>query len=277
MNSRFLKPLLAGLTAALALSAPAHAHRAWILPSATVLSGDSPYITVDAAISNTLFHPDHHALAVSGISVTAPDGTEVELLNAAQGRYRSTFDVQLAQEGTYRIARASEGLRAFWVDEEGNRKMWPGRGQQANEAEFASAVPKDAKNLTVMRSAFRVETFVTAGAPTSDNLKPTGKGMELVALTHPNDLFATEQANFQLLIAGEPAAGAEIEVVPGGMRYRNSQEAITVTADSEGKFSVTWPEAGMYFMEASYRDDKAAAPATERRGSYAATFEVLPF
>lgn len=34
----------------------AEAHRAWMLPSATVLSGDDPWVTVDAAISNDLFY-----------------------------------------------------------------------------------------------------------------------------------------------------------------------------------------------------------------------------
>ena len=78
------------------------------------------------------------------------------------------------------------------------------------------------------------------------------------------------------MIDGEPAAGVEIEVVRGSMRYRNASEALTTTTDEKGRFTVTWPEAGMYFVEASYSDNKAKAPATERRGSYSATFEVLP-
>lgn len=271
-----LKTLLLGMSAALLLASPAEAHRAWLKPSATVLSGDTTYITVDAAISNTLFHPDHVAMRTDGIVVTSPSGAQLELLNAAQGRYRSTFDVQLDEQGTYRIATASSGLRATWRDAEGNRKMWPGRGQQADSAEFATAVPADAQDLHVMQTSRRVETFVTVGAPTTDALQPSNEGIELVALTHPNDLYATETATFQLLIDGEPAAGAEIEVVRGGMRYRNSQAAITVNADAQGQFEITWPEAGMYFMEAAYRDDQAKAPATVRTGSYAATFEVLP-
>lgn len=272
-----LKTLLIGMSTALLLTTSAQAHRAWIKPSATVLSGDAPFITVDAAISNTLFHPDHVAMGTDGITVTTPSGGQLELLNATRGKYRSTFDLELLEQGTYRIASASDGLRAFWRDADGNRKMWPGRGQQADESEFATAVPQDADELTVMRSARRVETFVTVGAPSTATLQPSGEGIELVPLTHPNDLYATETATFKLLIDGQPAAGAEVEVVRGGMRYRNSQEAITVTANAEGQFEVTWPEAGMYFLEASYRGDQAEAPATVRSGSYAATFEVLPF
>ncbi|WP_043318183.1 DUF4198 domain-containing protein [Microbulbifer sp. HZ11] len=275
MKSNFASVLVAGLLAA-GVAMQAEAHRVWILPSSTVLSGDDPYVTFDAAVSNTIFFPDHVAMGVDAVTATAPNGKTVALENASRGKYRSTFDVQLKEEGTYKIGLASSGLRAFWKDAEGKRKMWPGRGQQANDAEFETAVPKDAKDLRVTQSSRRVETFVTAGAPTNDVLKPEGVGLELVPVTHPNDLYAGEEASFEMLIDGEPAKGVEIVLIPGGSRYRDSQNEIKVKADAEGRFNVTWPSAGQYFMEAEYEDDKARAPATVRSGSYSATFEVLP-
>ena len=40
--------------------------------------------------------------------------------------------------------------------------------------------------------------------------------------------------------------------------------------------NITWPEAGMYWMEAELTTDKGVSkPATERRASYSATLEVL--
>lgn len=263
-------------TATLALSFSASAHRAWLLPSSTVLSSEEAYVTVDGAISNTLFHPDHVAMSMNNLTIMSPQGNNVEALNMAKGKYRTTFDVKLDQEGTYKLASASAGLRAFWRDEDGNRKMWPGRGQPFDATKFDTQVPKEASELRVIQSARRVETFVTLGAPSNKVFAPTNVGLELVPVTHPNDLFAQEAATFSLLIDGEPAAGAQIEVVRGGMRYRNDQQLIAVKSDSSGKFTVTWPEAGMYFVEISYEDDKASAPATVRSASYSATLEVLP-
>ncbi|MCK7597538.1 DUF4198 domain-containing protein [Microbulbifer sp. CAU 1566] len=274
-HSSLGKVLLAGLmTAGVAMQA--QAHRAWILPSSTVLSGEAPYVTFDAAVSNTIFFPDHVAMGIESVTATAPNGESVALENSARGKYRSTFDLQLNGEGTYRVGLASSGLRAVWKDEDGKRHMWPGRGQQANDADFATAVPKNAKELRVTQSSRRIETFVTLGAPSDAVLKPQGVGLELVPVTHPNDLYAGESANFKLLIDGEPAKNAEVMLIPGGSRYRDSQDEIKVKADAAGQFSVTWPSAGQYFMEAEYEDGKAKAPATSRRGSYTATFEVLP-
>lgn len=269
------KPALALALAALTLS-QAQAHRAWILPSSTVLSGDDPYVTFDAAISNTLFHPDHVAMGLDNLQILSPQDGQVQTENAARGKYRSTFDIQLTEQGTYKVAYAAGGLRAFWEDDKGNRKMWPGRGQTANDDEFDTAVPKDARNLRVSRSYRRIETFVTLGAPTDKVFTPTNQGLELIPQTHPNDLYATETARFRFLFNGKPAQGAEVEVIPGGMRYRDSQNAITLKTDEQGYISVTWPAAGRYFLEAGYQDDQAMAPATQRRGGYSATFEVLP-
>ncbi len=39
--------------------------------------------------------------------------------------------------------------------------------------------PNSAENLEVRQFSRRVETFVTAGAPTREVLKPSGKGLEL--------------------------------------------------------------------------------------------------
>ena len=42
-------------------------------------------------------------------------------------------------------------------------------------------------------------------------------------------------------------------------------------------FKVTWPEAGMYWLETVSQDGKTSVPqARQRRLSYVATFEVLP-
>ena len=93
MKSALKWPVLAML-----LCAPltAEAHRVWMLPSATVLSGDDVWITVDAAVSNDLFYFEHFPLQIANLgstsaapqgvrgragqlSVTAPDGSTVRV------------------------------------------------------------------------------------------------------------------------------------------------------------------------------------------------------
>ncbi|QNH16199.1 hypothetical protein HEP74_01324 [Xanthomonas sp. SS] len=259
------------LAIAAVLPFSALAHKAWLQPSQTVLAGEKPWITVDAAVSNDLFYFNHVPLRLDNLVITAPDGSVVQPQNPATGKYRSVFDVELAQTGTYRLALVNDGLFANW-NENGQRKRWRG-----NAASFASEVPKGAKDLQVSQSLGRVETFVTNGAPNQTALKPSGRGLELVPVTHPNDLFAGEKATFKLHIDGKPAPGLDVEIVRGGTRYRNAQDELKLTTDAQGSFSVTWPEAGMYWLETTSEDTKTSMPqAKQRRLSYVATLEVLP-
>ena len=263
--------ILAVAIASLTVPFGAAAHKTWLRPSQTVLAGTDPWITVDAAVSNDLFYFNHVPLRLDTLVITAPDGSKVEPQNLATGKYRNVFDVQLAQQGTYRIAVVNSGLFGSW-EENGKPKRWRG-----TPASFATEVPKDAKNLQISQSVGRVETFVTNGSPNDTALKTSGEGIELVPLGHPNDLFAGEATGFRVLVDGKPTQGVEFEIVRGETRYRNAQDEIKVTSDAKGEFSVTWPQAGMYWLEATRQDDKTSLPqARQRRLSYVATLEVLP-
>ena len=141
---------------------------------------------------------------------------------------------------------------------------------------FAKDVPAKAEGLKVSQTSNRMEVFVTSGAPSTDVLAPSGQGLELKPVTHPNDLFAGEAAEFVFLLDGKPAADVEISVIPGGNRYRDELGAIRTRTDAGGKASITWPEAGMYWLQAELTTDQGVSkPATERRASYSATLEVL--
>ncbi len=61
---------------ALALPLSAQAHKAWLLPSDTVLSAKDPWITVDAAVSNDLLK---NGLELESVSLTALDQDAVGL------------------------------------------------------------------------------------------------------------------------------------------------------------------------------------------------------
>ncbi|HWL29543.1 MAG TPA: DUF4198 domain-containing protein, partial [Burkholderiaceae bacterium] len=78
---------LASRLLAISLLAPACAiaHDAWILPSATVLSGDEAWITVDAAVGNDKFYFNHRALPLAGLDIRSPDGKEVMPENSHAG------------------------------------------------------------------------------------------------------------------------------------------------------------------------------------------------
>lgn len=278
------RALALAAAATLALPLAAHAHRAWLLPSGTVYSGQQPWVSVDAAISNDIFYYEHNAAGLDNLVVIGPNGQPVPAENQAKGRYRSMFDVKLEQQGTYRIALVNDGLIAsFKVGGETKRL----RGSAES---LAKDIPTDATELRVSQNNSRVETFVTRGKPSTDALKPTGAGIELVAVTHPNDLVEGDTATFRFLDNGKPAAGYAATVILDGLRYRSELGEIRLDTDQNGEIKVKWPAAGMYWVNvapprAPRVEGAPPAPPSGpagtlaepvRRSNYSLTLEVLP-
>ena len=263
-----LQKRIAFAALSLALTAPlAQAHEAWLLPSSTVLSNPG-YVTLDAAVSNDIFYFNYRPLAIrDNLSITAPDGSAIQAENLLQGQLRTVFDINLATPGTYRVALSNASLMASWK-ENGETKRWRGRHE-----ELSSKVPANAEELVVREGVSRTETFVTVGRPSE--AKPSGKGLELLPITHPNDLYVGDPATFVFVVDGKPTAGVEVVLIHAGTRYRDQLEKLTLVTDAEGRITHTWKEPGMYYLKTMVEGKSDTMQNVERRFSYVATLEVL--
>lgn len=260
--------ILAALATSTLFLPRAEAHNVWLLPSSTILS-KAETVTVDAAVSNDLFFFNHVPLALENLTVLGPDGNTVPIHGAHKGKLRSVFDLDLKQSGTYQLAVLNQGVMAHYKLG-GEQKRWRGKPEA-----LAKAIPADATELKVTQYYSRIETFITLGSPSATRL--SGEGMELKPISHPNDLVSKEASRFVLHLDGKPLPNVEVSVIRGGVRYRDQVEEILVRTDDKGEFSVTWPQAGMYWLEASFTDNKITIPAAgERRASYVLTLEVMP-
>ncbi len=242
------RTLLLAAGAALALPSTAGAApRPWMLPSETMFAGTgNEWLTVDAAISTDLFYFDHPGQDWEPV-VTAPDGSIVPAENRSVGKLRETFDVPVKAKGSYKIAITNVAVMGSFMLN-GERKMLP-RG--TTPATLATAVPQGATDVQTAQAMTRIETFVSAGEPTRDIFKPTGKGLEMVPVTHPNDAAVGEPATFQFLLNGKPAAGLDVTAIAGGVRYRQDLKQMDAKTDAEGKVTLTWPDSGMYWVSVS--------------------------
>lgn len=289
--------------ALMALAAPAQADHPWILPSGTLFSGSNNVATFDAAGSEHVFFFDHRPVGLDSIQVWRPDGSPGQTNAAITGRLRSVFDVKLDQQGTWKVASVQTMVvGSFKVN--GEERRVGGRGGPPPGAAGAPPprepprptpppagpgeagprrlppvavqdIPPDATDVKLTEIVTRLETFVTAGEPTTTVFRTTGKGLEMEPLTHPNAAASGETTRLRFLIDGKPASGIAVTLIPGGDRYREDTGTIALTTAADGTVAVQWPAAGMYWLGAAATDTHAAEPrAGERRLSYAATFEV---
>jgi hypothetical protein len=217
------------------------------------------------------------------------------------------LEVDLPTDGTYRISTGERaGRTARWAKIDGAWKMVrpqgapararppggeegarpggapgarpgaQGQGAQGGGGRFVeeSAVPAGAETMTSTNYT-RIDTFVTRGAPDRGALKPSGKGFELEAVTHPNEAFAGEAFKFRLLDDGKPAPDLAFSIARAGDAYAEKRFSLNSRTDAAGAAAVTLEEPGIYVLQASY-PPRGAGPAepVARSASYTLVFEV---
>ncbi|OBT04189.1 hypothetical protein A9267_18015 [Shewanella sp. UCD-FRSSP16_17] len=263
------------------------AHERFILPSHTLLSGEAPQsITVLASISNDIFHPDR-PLGDSGsgrdvgelkeyfanleYTVIAPDGkVSLDTQWAAYSRM-SVADVTLAHEGTYRVGLVQPDVfMTTFVNAEGQpARLWGPSPE----------IPAGATKVVRRTTASRVETFVTLNSVTQQAIAPTGTGVEIVSKkNHPNDLFANETAQFQLLFNGKPlTTNTKVKLIKAGTRHRNDRDEQILDVSQNGDISFTPSQAGFYLLIAeTHVNAPDAADIDVKHFSLYLTLEVFP-
>lgn len=255
-------------------------HSRWMIPSHAVLSGEAPeVVTLDISISNDFFHPDwsvggilpedaarrkkpakpgkkasiaekleYELAASTRLQVLKPGGASDNTTPLIDLGRKTSAAVRLDESGTYRFSVEQNPVYFTWyVDAEGKKARAFGRPEQVRDS-----LPAGAKNLAGMKLINRIETFVTRNGLSKNTLNPSGQGLEVQYLTHPNELFAGEKASFELLLDGKPLANASLKATRGNTRYRNQRHSVELTTDAKGRFAIEWPEAGLYLLESEW-------------------------
>lgn len=269
------KTLLALALATLSMSASA--HRGWLYPQATHVEAKEAWVTIDGAISEGLFDIDHVPLKLDDATIIDPDGVSTPAPKPVMGKQRSSFDLKMIKDGTYKISLVTQNVMGSYKDKAGGElKRFRG-----TEATLAKDVPADAQDVKTVRTHARLETFVSANKQTTGAFKPTGVGLEMIPLTHPTDMRPGETATWRFQLDGKPLPKFAFSLTQGGVRYRGVLGEMRLVTDAKGEVSVKLPAPGMYWLHAGFpvtseKGVPADAPADLRRFSYAATLEILP-
>jgi len=254
----------------------ASAHKRWVLPSLFSVS-EQQWVTFDATVSNNIFYPDR-AWPLANVHVYTPDGSVGIIENKLEGHRRSTFDVNLNQAGTFRISLGGENYFARYPKVNPQPDERPFNSVRArNLQELKEKIPTDAKDVKLMLSNSRLESYVTVGAPSSEVFKSTGSGIELVPTTHPNDLYQGEKATFKFTVDGKAVKDLAVLMVWEGTRYRNAEQAMELKTDESGAIQIDLSQTGRFLLEIEHAIEMPeGADFATKSFAYFGTFEVLP-
>lgn len=249
------------------IAATASAHHPWLLPTTTFIEAKDAQVTIDGAVSDQLFELDTNTLKIETAMVTDPDGATSALPTPTVQRFRSSADLKLPKDGTYKISMVQ-------VNTMGSYKV----GGEMKRFRNESDVPAGATDISRSTSYARIETFVTANKSSMGAFKPTGEGLEMIPLTNPTELRVGETARMRFTMDGKPLANQPLSLIPGGVRYRGVLGEIRLTTDAKGEVAIKLPVANQYLLSVGYPNTERKGPPENgsKRYSYSATLAVLP-
>jgi uncharacterized GH25 family protein len=223
----------------------ASAHMPYVLPTLFDV-GKADHITVESSFAEDAFRPEV-AMRDAPFHLIGPDGAESPVGPVTYLRDLSIFEADIKTDGTYRVTTGQRFGRKSKMSRVGDK--WTIRGEDGKPQPGATEVD--------VQSATLAEAYVTRGQATQAALKPTGKALEIHAITHPNAITAGTDAAFVLLFEGKPLAATDVTLFRSAGYYDGRKIAAQLKTDAAGRFSVKPEDAGTYLILVRHR---AAAP-----------------
>lgn len=239
------------------VSFSALAHTPYLKPfSFEPVAGDR--VTLDASFAEKFFVPEA-AFNSDTFVVITPSGESVAPESKVDLKTRTVLEHALPEEGTYRFSTGSRFGAVFRTYElDGERRSV--RGDE-------EPIPEGANVILHFQSVTKAEAYVSKGAPSNTVLAAQNSGLEIVPVSHPNNLFAGDAFEFQVLFDGEPMANFELNAHHGRDQF-SEDKGITLTTDAQGKAVLTAENQGVYLIFARHR---APAPSDAAAPTYSHT------
>lgn len=259
--------LRALLLAAWLVASAAHAHTPFLLPNNFDVQPKGS-IGVEAGFTERFFVSDV-AFGSTAFSIVTPQGERIPFGDIHQFKQRTVAEQKLPDEkGTYRLSTGPRLGAVF--------RTWERNGKTESARDPKQVMPADAKLLAHYQSLSISEAYVTADKPSAKALAPVGKGLEIVAITHPSDLVVDEKFEFIVQFDGKPLVDQKVSVYRSPMDLASQSTVQNVSTDSQGKAVLPLAKAGIYLALVRHRAPAPAGAAAPSYGhNYTLTFRVL--
>lgn len=283
-----------------------HAHSAapYLLPEQFDSKNNS--VSLQSAITVEKFYSPSRNYQTRFLATT-PDGIEQEIKPIATLERFTLLDLATGQNGTYRVKTADQPssvtdyalVDGRWLRVRTERPATtptaatpPATTTPAASTEAgATATPRprrfiyaDELPANAQKAKTEViqlaETYLSKGAP-SALAKPTGTGLELIPITHPNEIFASDGFEFIMQFDGKPVPKLELELYRGAGAYDQdkTKDLGHVYTDEQGRAKLDFKDtAGVYllFMQYPPASTDASKQPPARLYNYGLTLQATP-
>ena len=214
----------------------------WILPNFFYTDRESPWLGIEHTAGEQRFVPGHGL--GSPLWIIHPEGWRMGRPSSIfVGQTRTVAEMELTGQGTYRIEtdRPAQFVTEFEVD---GKKRWVGKSKDQLPGK---------KILQSAHRWSRTTTFVTVKKYTQGVLEATGAFLEIVPVTHPNQIFMGKPFVVRVVSRGQSVPGQEVQAyseMDNG--YDTPLAAVT---NANGECELIFPSPGLYLLTARLRQD----------------------
>ncbi len=234
------------IAAAAGIATPALAHMPYVEPGLFDI-GPRSKVSIEASFTEDAFRPDI-AMKDAPFEITGPDGTVTKLGTPLLLTDRTLVEAAVPGDGIYRLSSGQRLGRMGKMYRAGSE--WKIVGEDGD-------TPANAEVVAV-QSTTLADAYVLRGRPTGlGALAPRGTALEIHPLADPTGYAAAAPAQFEVLYAGRPLAGANAVLFREAGLYDGKKQVIEAKSDAAGRFAITAPDAGRYLLLVRHR---AAAP-----------------
>ena len=209
------------------------------------------------------------AFGDTALSIVTPQGERIPFGDIHQFKQRTVAEQKLPDEkGTYRLSTGPRLGAVF--------RTWERNGKTESARDPQQVMPADAKLLAHYQSLSISEAYVTADRPSVKALAAVGKGLEIVPITHPSDLFVDEKFKFIVQFDGKPLVDQKVSIYRSPMDLASQSTVEHISTDSQGKAVLPLTKAGIHLALIRHRAPAPAGAAAPTYGhNYTLTFRVL--
>ena len=214
----------------------------WILPNFFYTNDEYPWLGIEHTAGEQRFVP-RHGLG-SPLWIIHPEGWRMgQPSSIFVGQTRTVGEIELREPGTYRIETDSPAqyLAEIEVD---SKKTWVSKSKDQLS---------DAKIIQSQHRWSQTTTFVTVKEYTRGVLEATGALLEIVPVTHPNQIFVGKPFVVRVLSRSQSVSDQKVEVY--SERDSGHDATLAAVTNADGECELVFPSPGMYLLTANLRQD----------------------
>jgi uncharacterized GH25 family protein len=220
---------------ALCIASPCCAHQKWLWPNRYFVEKAPVWLSFDVTWSDVAFAAEK-GVGDQPLSIVGPIGRRESPARIFIGKTKSTAETELTKEGTYRF-EAVDPLK-YWT-----------RVERNGDEQWLDKAKDEVRNEKVTRADLywaKAVAYVTVGK--ESELQPPDKTdpLDIVMLTHPNQLRVDSPIKLRVLSYGKPLPRAEIKMFSPDSTGHEPGKIINTDDQSMGETRIEKP--GQYLF-----------------------------